>query len=194
MGLRWRQPVSPIMLTLDDTLHQWFAAQVWAGREPLCAEHLRVRGYEVFLPSYCEHRRWSDRVKKADRALFPGYVFCRLCGDALAKIVTTPGVTRIVGDGRRPLPIPGDEIEAIQRIVATGVTARPWAFVQAGQRVRIERGPLRDIEGIVLRTTQGNRLIVSVALLQRSVAVEIDAEWVSVPAAALLTTAGGAAK
>jgi transcription antitermination factor NusG len=177
------------MSTFDEILRHWFAAQVWTGRELFCASHLRVRGYEVFLPCYCEHRRWSDRVKRVERALFPGYVFCRLCGDVLAKIVTTPGVIRLVGDGKHPLPIPIDEIETIQRIVATGITARPWAFVQAGQRVRIERGPLRELEGLVLRTTHGNRLIVSIALLQRSVAVEIDAEWVSVPPTAVLASA-----
>lgn len=178
------------MTISDESLRHWFAAQVWAGREQLCATHLRVRGYEVFLPCYCELRRWSDRVKKVERALFPGYIFCRLWGDALAKVVATPGLIRIVGDGERPLRIPIDEIETIQRIVTTGVTARPWAFPQAGQRVRIERGPLRDVEGFVVRTTHGNRLIVSIALLQRSVAVEIDAECVSVPPAALPESVG----
>jgi transcription antitermination factor NusG len=168
------------MTNFTEALQQWFAAQVWTGRERVCAEHLRMRGYEVFLPCYCEQRRWSDRVKKVERALFDGYVFCRLRGEALGPLLTTPGLIRFVGDGQRPLPLPVEEIEAIQRIVAAGVAAQPWPFVQAGQRVRIESGPLRDTEGLVLRTKDDNRLIVSIPMLQRSVAVEIDASWVTV--------------
>jgi transcription termination/antitermination protein NusG len=173
------------MSILNDSVNHWFAVQVWSGREQRCAAQLRLRGYEVFLPTCCEHRRWSDRVKKIERAVFAGYVFCRLNGDAAGKLVTTPGIIRIVGDGRGPLPIPTHEIETIQRIVTTGLAATPWPYVQVGQRVRIDIGPLRDIEGLVLRTSQGQRLLVSITLLQRSVAVEIDADWVSIPPEAL---------
>jgi transcription antitermination factor NusG len=170
------------MSILDTTRpDQWFAAQVWAGREQVCASHLRQRGYEVFLPCYSEQRRWSDRVKTVECALFAGYVFCQLSGDTAGKVITTPGVIRIVGDGQRPLAIPNEEIETMQQIVAAGLPAKPWPFVQVGQRVRIDVGPLRDTEGIVLRTKNDSRLIVSIALLQRSVAVDIDADWVRVP-------------
>jgi transcription antitermination factor NusG len=164
----------------NESLHQWFAAQVWSGRERLCASHLRAHGYEVFLPCYTERRRWSDRVKTVERALFDGYVFCRLGAGAFGKVITTPGVIRIVGDGRQPLPIPTDEIEAIQRIVAADLPARPWPFLQEGQDVRIEVGPLRGTQGRILRTKTDNRLIVSIALLGRSVSVELEANWVSV--------------
>jgi transcription antitermination factor NusG len=167
----------------NETIHEWFAAQVWSGRERHCATHLRVRGYEVFLPCYTERRRWSDRVKVIERALFAGYVFCRSEADVLAQVITAPGVIRIVGDGQRPLPIPTDEIESIQRIVASGVAATPWPFMHEGQHVRIDVGPLRGTHGRILRTKTDHRLIVSISLLQRSVAVELDADWVSVPPA-----------
>ena len=170
----------------SDATSEWYVTQVWAGREQLCANHLRLRGYEVFLPCYRENRRWSDRVKKVERPLFPGYVFCRLTGDAVGNIVTTPSVIRIVGDGTRALPIPTQEIEAIQRVVALRLNVEPWQFLAVGQRVRIDAGPLRDMEGIVIQTKNRHRLIVSVSLLQRSVSVEIDSEWVSVPAAVLM--------
>jgi transcription antitermination factor NusG len=117
-------------------------------------------------------------VKTVERALFAGYVFCRVVSDRVAKIVTTPGVIRIVGDGSGPLPVACDEIAALQRVVAASVTVEPWEFLQAGQRVRVIDGPLRDSEGIVLRTMNRHRLIVSVSLLQRSVAVEVNPAWV----------------
>jgi transcription antitermination factor NusG len=177
----------------NETLHEWFAAQVWSGRERLCAAHLRARGYEVFLPCYTERRRWSDRVKSLERALFAGYVFCRSDATVLAQVITTPGVIRIVGDGQRPLPIPTDEIEAIQRIVASDVAAAPWPFMHEGQQVRIDVGPLRGTHGRILRTKTDHRLIVSISLLQRSVAVEMDADWVSVPPALVGDVASGTA-
>jgi transcription antitermination factor NusG len=164
----------------QDAACEWFAVQVWAGREPLCATHLSSRGYHVFLPSYREHRRWSDRTKIVDRAVFQGYLFCRLSDDVFAKVVTTPGVIRIVGDGSGPLPVAAEEIHALQRVMEHRLSTEPWEFLRAGERVRIQQGPLTSLEGIVLRTHGRHRLIVSVTLLQRSVAVEIDPGWVDV--------------
>jgi transcription antitermination factor NusG len=165
----------------------WFAAQVWTGRERAAALQLHSRGYEVCLPCYHENRRWSDRVKKVERALFPGYVFCRVTDDALGKVITTPGVIRLVGDGHHPIPLPCDEIDTIRRIAASDVAARPWAFVRAGDPVRINSGPLRGTEGVVLRTTHGDRLVVSIAMLQRSVALEISRDWISMSPATMVS-------
>jgi transcription antitermination factor NusG len=193
MGLQWRQPACvPKRLIMqarcidDEIVHEWYAVQVWTGREHLSANHLRQRGYEVFLPCYRDHRRWSDRVKTIDRALFAGYVFCRLHAEAAGKIVTSPGVIRMVGDGRGPVPIPGSEIDAIQRIVQTRLAAEPWQLLDVGQRVRIEAGPLRGTEGVVLMVKNRHRLVVSITLLQRAVAVDVDPEWISIPPAAWL--------
>jgi transcription antitermination factor NusG len=158
---------------------EWLAVQVWCGREHISATHLRLRGYEVFLPRYRERRRWSDRIKVVDRALFAGYVFCRIDGDVVGRIVTAPGIIRIVGDGRGPLPVAAHEIEAIQRIVETHLSAEPWLAPHVGQRVRIEAGPLCGIEGVVLVAKNRHRLIVSISLLQRAVAVEIDSAWIT---------------
>jgi transcription antitermination factor NusG len=158
---------------------EWFAAQVRVGQEHSCGRHLEIRGYEVFLPCCREYRRWSDRIKRVERALFDGYVFCRASGALVGKILTAPGVIRIVGDGRCPLPIPREEIEAIQRIVGSGQPTERWPFAQAGEQVRIERGTLSGITGIVTRVKGRDRLILSIPLLQRSIAVEIEASWVS---------------
>lgn len=165
---------------------QWLAVQVWTGREQLCATHLRSRGYDVLLPCYYEHRRWSDRVKKIERPLFAGYVFCCLDLSVRSKIVTTPGVVGIVGNRQGALPLPDSEIEAIRRLVETQVSAEPWPFLQPGQTVHVQAGPLQGIEGTVLVTKNNHRLVISVPLLQRSVAVEVDREWISVSPAASL--------
>jgi len=166
-----------------DESKQWFAIHVWAAREPISAAHLRARGYEVFLPMYRERRRWVDRVKIVDKALFPGYLFCRSVGSVLGKVVTAPGVIHIVGDGYRPTAISTHEIEALQRVVAQGVPLEPADYLRVGQRVRIEFGPLQGTEGVIQRVKHRDRLILSVTALQRSVAVEVAAGW-------LITLAG----
>jgi transcription antitermination factor NusG len=156
----------------------WFAVQVWTGREHAAATHLRTRGYEVFLPCYRERRRWTDRVKVIERALFGGYVFCRLAREVLGLIVTVPGVIRIVGDGRGPIALPAEEVAAIQRVVETRAAAEPFDGIRVGDRVRMEFGPLHGIEGIVVSARNLSRLVLSIGLLQRSIAVEIDPTWV----------------
>ena len=159
---------------------QWFAAQVWAGREQLSARHLSVRGYEIFLPCYLEQHRWSDRVKTIERPLFPGYVFCRVAGEVLGRIITSPGVIRIVGDGTRPLPVDEAEMQALQRVIQRGLAAEPWESLRVGEHVTIARGPLSGVEGVVLRMHNRHHLIVGITLLQRAVAVEIDPSWISI--------------
>lgn len=162
---------------VDDAGSEWYAVQVWAGREKSCAQHLHVRSYEAFLPCYAERRRWSDRVKQVERALFAGYVFCRMSPAAAGAIMAVPGVLRVVGDRSGPLPVRSDEIEAIRRIVESRRVTEPWPHLQVGERVRIEWGPLRGTEGVVLTLDNRHRLVVSISLLQRSVAVEIDPAW-----------------
>jgi transcription termination/antitermination protein NusG len=168
------------MAPYDAQTREWFAVQVWSGRENISARHLRQRGYEVFLPCYREQRLWSDRIKSVERALFAGYVFCRAQPEVVGKIITTPGVIRVVGDDRGPLSIPACEIEAIQQIVATRLSMEPSPVPHAGQRVRMELGPLRGVEGVVLEMKNHHRLVVSIPLLQRAVAVEVDSEWISI--------------
>ena len=191
MGLPGRQCIRfvPVVIFMEAlrcnvaTLADWLAVQVWSGREQVSAGHLRVRGYEVFLPCYRESRRWSDRIKVVDRALFAGYVFCRVDAEVVERIVTAPGVIRIVGDGSGPAPVAAHEIEAIQRIVEARLPAEPSPVPKAGQRVRIEQGPLRGVEGIVQLVRDRHRLVVSISLLHRAVSVEIDVKWISIPRA-----------
>src|SRR5437867_5398077 len=157
----------------------WYALQIMARREKLIASALCSKGYEVFLPLYTCRRRWSDRVKEMQFPLFPGYLFCRFDLYHRLPILKTPGVMQVVRTCGSFDPVDDGEIAAIQAIVLSRLEAQPFPFLQIGQRVCIERGPLQGLEGILVESKMAFRLVVSVTLLQRSVAVEIDHDWVS---------------
>jgi transcription antitermination factor NusG len=175
LGLQWRQPVRPKMST---DAFQWYALQVQSRLINAASAGLRGKGYEEFLPIYRSRRRWSDRFKEIDLPMFPGYLFCRFNPqDRLIPIFTTPGVMSIVGAGKTPISVSEDEIEAVRTVLRSGLTAQPWPYVRTGCKVSVERGPLAGLEGIVIDADKVDRLVVSVSLLQRSVAVDIHREW-----------------
>jgi transcription antitermination factor NusG len=157
----------------------WFALQVRVQHEKLTAERLLGTGYELFLPLYTCRRKWSDRLKEIELPLFPGYLFCRFDPQFRLPILKTPGVVQIVGTTRQPVAVDEAEIGAVQRLVASGLPNQPWPFLAAGDRVRIESGPLRGMQGILNAFNGRNQLLVSVTLLQRAVAVEIDSAYVT---------------
>jgi len=157
----------------------WYAVRVRSNYERTVSTVLGHKGVEQFLPTYRSRRVWTDRVKTMDLPLFPGYVFCRIPLDERNQVVTTEGVVGFVGAGRQPIPITESEIEAIRRIVDSQAPTEPWPFLKIGQKVRINYGSLTGLEGLLLRVKNSWRLVVSVTLLERSVAVEIDAAYVS---------------
>jgi transcription antitermination factor NusG len=165
--------------------HPWYAIRVKSKFESVTSVALTGKGYDPFLPVYRARRRWSDRVKQMDLPLFPGYVFCRFNVGTRLPVLTTPGVISVVGYGRNPVPIEEPEIAAIRAIIASGLPAIPWPYLRTGNRVLIECGPLTGIEGIVLSLKNECRLVVSVTMLQRSVSVEIDRDWIRPLAAPL---------
>ena len=159
--------------------HPWYAVHVQAKFERIASTVLRDKGYEEFLPLYRAKRRWSDRVKQVDVPLFPGYLFCRIdVGGRMLPIVTTPGVLGIVSAGRNPIPVSDQEVAAVQAVVRSGLPAMPWPNLKSGTPVLIEHGPLARVEGVVLEVNKKFRLVVSISLLQRAVAVEIERDWV----------------
>jgi transcription antitermination factor NusG len=158
--------------------HPWYALRVKSRHENIVTMHLDARGFESFLPLYHCRRRWSDRCKEFELPLFPGYVFCRFNPLNRLPILSIPGVVGPVAIGRTPVPVDDTEVTAIQVAVKTALRSRPWPFVQMGQRVRIEQGPLCGLEGILVGFRGQERLVLSVTLLQRSVAVQVDEEWV----------------
>jgi transcription antitermination factor NusG len=118
-------------------------------------------------------------VLELERPLFPGYVFCRFDPIHRLPILTTPGVVSIVGVGKEPAPISDSEVEAIQVVLRSGCAAGPCPFLREGQRVRVNRGSLEGLEGILIQKKSEWRVVVSVTMFQRSVSVAIDREWIS---------------
>jgi transcription antitermination factor NusG len=162
----------------SDLSFSWFAVHVRSNFERLVSQHLAEKGYEFFLPTYHTQRRWSDRVKHLDVPLFPGYVFCRLDPANRVPVLTVPGVVQIVGQGRTPIAISEAEIGAIRKILTSNLPYSPWSSWTRGQQIVVEHGPLMGLQGVLLETRDPHRIVVSVTMLQRSVAVEVDAAWV----------------
>jgi len=156
----------------------WFAILVKTGREKSTNLLLENAGYECFLPVNRSTRRWSDRTKLIDVPLFPGYLFCRMNPHNRLTVLMTPGVMQIVGVGKTPIPVEEEEIAAIQRVQRSGLAAMPWPYMQVGNVAEILGGPLRGLTGIVVKIKSGVKLVLSVSLLQRSVAVEVERGWV----------------
>ena len=152
----------------------WFALYVNVRRERVTACALKTRGFEEFLPLCTTRRRWSDRIKELEVPLFSRYLFCRFNVQDRHRVLTTPGVEYVVGIGKVPVIVPDAEIAALEAVMKSGATAQLWPFLQTGQWVRIEGGALAGLEGILLDFRGSRRLVISVTLLQRSVAVEID--------------------
>lgn len=156
----------------------WFAILARTGREKNATILLENAGYECYLPVIKFTRQWSDRLKEIELPLFPGYLFCRMNQHNRLPVLMTPGVIQIVGVGKTPIPVEEQEIAAIQRLGKSGISIMPWPYLQIGHVVQIEGGPLRGLTGIVVRIKSGLKLVLSVTLLQRSIAVEIDRSWI----------------
>lgn len=156
----------------------WFALRVRSNYERVTAAHLRHRGIEEFAPTFKAERQWTDRKKQVDQYLFTGYVFCRLDPHFRVPVMSVPGAVSLVGFGNGPTPIPFEQIDAVRRMVGSGLLVAPWPFLQVGQSVVIERGPLAGVEGILQEIRKTYRLVVSVGLLQRSVSAEVDRSWI----------------
>jgi transcription antitermination factor NusG len=172
---------------------QWFALRVRSRCEKVVAVAARSKGFDDFLPLHRRRLRWSDRSKWVDVPLFPGYLFCRLSPENRFSLLTIPGVMHIVGAGRVPEPVDEREILAIQRALSSDAPVEPWPFLEAGQRVRLSKGPLAGLEGILVETNEQRRVVVSLTVLRRSLAVKIEHDWVE-PAASLAAWAGSAPK
>ena len=157
---------------------RWFALQVRTRWENSTAVLLSGKGYETLLPTYQAKKRWNGKVKQVSAPLFPGYVFCHFDASKRLPILITPGVISVVGRGKIPFPVDAGEIAAVQMIVASGFQAEPWPYLEVGQKIRIERDSLSGLEGILIQFRGNNRIVVSVSLLRRSVALEIDRDCV----------------
>ena len=152
--------------------------QVRSRYESIAGAALRCQGYTWLLPTYRCRRQWSDRIKETELPLFPGYLFCRFDLQHRLPILKIPGFISIVGTGKTPLPIDEGEITALRTAVNGDHLCQPWPYLKIGERVRIKHGSLSGLEGILIASKSHCRLVLSVTLLQRSVATEIDSAWV----------------
>jgi transcription antitermination factor NusG len=154
----------------------WFAVYVKYRHEKRVASILANKGYESFLPTYS--KRHSNSMT-FELPLFPGYVFSRLDTTNPLSVISTPGVFSILGNARGPEAIPEDQIETIRQIINASICPRPWPYLATGEPVYIAEGPLRGIGGLVVAASNERWLVVSVNLLQRSIAVKLDRASIS---------------
>lgn len=160
-------------------LFPWLAVRVRSNHERIAAAHIRNRGFEEYVPAYRSESKWTDRRKIVDRCLFPGYVFSRFDPRDRLRILSIPGVVSIVGFGSDgPCAIPDGEISSVRALVESGLLVRPCPFLEVGQFVLVENGPLAGVEGVVHEIKGTLRVVVSIKLLQRSVEAEIERSWV----------------
>jgi transcription antitermination factor NusG len=158
---------------------QWFALAVKPRHDKAVARSLESKGFETFVPLFRKRNYYPTRYKDSELPLFPGYVFCRFNALFRLPIVTTPGITQILGNGNYPIPLEEAEINSLQTAVKAQLPIAPFPYLQIGQRVRIEEGALAGVEGIVIKLKQPLRLVLSISLLQRSVLLEVDSADVS---------------
>jgi transcriptional antiterminator NusG len=163
----------------DAGTYRWYALYVRSRHEKAVEHGLRGKGYTVFAPSYRTKRKRVDRNIEIDVALFPGYVFCQFDSNMRLPILMTPGIVRVVGRGNRPEPVDDSEIASIRTLALSGRSVQPWPFLESGQRIRLQAGPLAGAEGIFLRVKDEYHLVVSITLLQRSVSVVIEKDAVA---------------
>jgi transcription antitermination factor NusG len=157
---------------------EWYAIYTRHQHEKSVAHILSTNGLEIFLPLYTAVHRWKDRNKELSLPLFPCYVFLRGGLERRWQILATPGVHALVGAAGHPSSIPQTEIDAVRQIVERSSQVEPYPFLKCGDWVRIKCGPLEGIEGILVRRKNLFRLILSVSMLQKSVAVEVDSTMV----------------
>jgi len=153
---------------------RWYAAYTCANHEKGVTQQLERRSVECFLPLYESVRRWKDRRVRLQLPLFPGYVFVRLALRDRLQVLGIPSVVRLVGFDRHPTPLPVEEIETIRTCLARRQLMSPHRYVRRGQQVRVLSGPLEGLTGTVVRQKNRTRFVISLELLMRSVAVEID--------------------
>jgi transcription termination/antitermination protein NusG len=168
------QPRGGLVLPSDYLEARWYAAYTCANHERKVREQLEQRSVEAFLPVYETVRRWKDRGVRLELPLFPGYVFVHLALRDRLRVLQIPGVAKLVGFNGMPTALPNEEIEALKKSLTCGVRAEPHPYLKVGQRLRVRSGPLQGLEGILVRKKNRSRFVMSLDLIMRSVAVEID--------------------
>jgi len=158
----------------ENTTPRWYAAYTRSNHERTAAEQMKRRSIEHFVPTYETVRTWKDRRKRLEMPLFPGYVFVRVAIEERLRVLVVPGIVRLVGFENRPVPVADEEIESLRTIVDRRLRPEPHPFLPVGRKVRIRRGALEGVTGILVRKKGRVRLLISVDLIRQSAAVEVD--------------------
>jgi transcription antitermination factor NusG len=157
----------------------WYAVYTRSRWEHRIADALRQKGFEVFLPTYSTQKPTSRGNIGILPPLFPGYLFCRLDITNRLPVLVVNGVISILGVGQVPEPVPENELDAVRKVMASGLAISPDAVLSPGQSVLVEHGPLKGVTGTLIHTMKESLLLVSISLLNRSVAVRLKPEWVT---------------
>lgn len=154
----------------------WYAVQTYPRHEKQVASQLTFKGIDNYLPLFTRLRTWSDRQKKIDLPLFPCYAFVHISpyAESRVRVLQIPGIVGFVGGGKQSSFIPQEQIESIRTLLVNKIALDPYPFLKIGQRVRIRRGSLNGIEGILVRRNGMRRLIISVDTLERSLSLSIE--------------------
>lgn len=155
---------------------KWYAVHTRARHEKAVAAQLQGRGMETYLPLVEEIHRWSDRRKRVQVPLFPGYAFIHACqsSETVAAVAAVESVVRIVGAHPSGTPIPDEQIQTVHRLVSQNIPCVNHPFLEVGQRVRVRGGPLDGVEGTLVALKGARSLVVSIELIQRSLAVRVE--------------------
>ena len=187
-GVRW-DPEGEAMTSLQENLSgeagspaicasqpAWYAIQTRARHEKRIGNELQDRGIHAFVPTLRQSHRWSDRTKVVDVPLFSCYVFVNMVASSAQRldVLKTAGVLCFVRVSGAPAPIPDSQIESIQTVLANKLPISTCGFIQIGQRVRIRGGSLEGVEGILTASKGGQKLVISMELLQQSVEISVE--------------------
>ncbi|MFZ3341082.1 MAG: UpxY family transcription antiterminator [Terriglobales bacterium] len=153
---------------------RWYALYTAPRHEKFVADQIDRQGLACFLPVYRSVRRWKDRRKELAMVLFPGYVFVQMALQNRMRVLQLPGAVRLVGFNGQPAALPQEEIENLRTRLSYSTNIEPHPYLNIGRRVRVRSGPLLGLEGIIVRTKEHCRIVLTIHLIMRSVAVEVD--------------------
>ena len=169
LAVDWQEAISG-----NSSPTNWYALYTAPRHEKSVAGQMERRGITCFLPLYRSMRRWKDRRKELDLVLFPGYVFVRIALRNKLQVLQLPGAVRLVARNGQPASLPEDEIEALRNRLAHSGSLQPHPYLRIGRRVRVRSGPMQGLEGIIVRRKDRCRVVFSIDLIMRSIAVEVD--------------------
>ena len=166
--------ISALEFPSDYLQARWYAAHTSPRHEKKVAQQMVGSRIQHFLPLYRSVRRWKDRRKQLELPLFPGYIFVRFALKDRLQVLQLPGVVQLVSFSGKPAPLPDAEIESLRNGLAGNLRVEPHPYLQVGKQVRVHSGPMAGMEGILVRRKEKFRVVLSIHLIKRSVAVEVD--------------------